>query len=465
MASTRHNAHGPNVMPPALSDAAWWALVLASSVGTAAITLRSLQLGCTIALVGLVVGTFVASRTAGVTLMWIAWLLSPWLRRLLSLAEPAGPSDPLALAPFLITACIVAIELYRTRLSRFAGVILAVAATGYLAGVPGALSSPSAAAFALFAYLVAVGCFVIGYTEPLTFDSMTLRPVLLVAVPPIAVYGILQYAGPLPSWDVAWIREVQDTLVSIGAPQAGHIRVFGTLNSPGTFGAVLGIAAVGFLAQRRFDIAKLGGMALVLTALMLTFVRGAWVSFIAATVVTLLASRGAAGKRVLPLGGALVVALAIFAGQNSTGASIVGRANTLTSLGADTSAQARVATPLQLLPEALSSPIGHGLGSAGEASRLAASSALRSTDNGYLSLIYQLGPFGALLVVVAAGAAGIRAIGNLVRHRSDPFDVLVVGLLGYFGVGMLTGDLLYGITGMILWYLLGMAVRRSEEAP
>jgi hypothetical protein len=140
----------------------------------------------------------------------------------------------------------------------------------------------------------------------------------------------------------------------------------------------------------------------------------------------------------------------------------VGRASTFGSLNGDVSARARVATPLQVLPSAVTQPAGHGIGSAGEASRLGPSSQLRNTDNGYLSLIYQVGPFGFVLVLGAAMVGLARAAGNLGRYRSDPLDVLVLGMLGFLMVGMLGGDLLYGVTGMIFWYLLGVAVKRSE---
>lgn len=443
-------------------EAAWLALAAAASVATAFLTLRSPQLGATTALVVLALGLHIASRPAGLTVMWLVWLLGPWLRRVLGLAEDSGGADPLALLPFLVTGGIVAIELYRATLSRFAAGVLLVAAAGYAVGVPAGLGAPTSAAFALFAYLVAVGCFVIGYGERQGMDGLTLRRVLLVAAPPLALYAILQYVGPLMPWDQAWLQSVEGTLVSIGAPEAGHVRVFGTLNSPGTFAAVLGLAAVCFLTDRRLNALKVLGVGLVIAALLLTFVRSAWVSAVAALLVVVVGSRGGASIRVLLIGGAVVVALAIVAGRGQTGQSIVGRAGTLTSLHSDVSARQRVATPQQFLPQALGSPLGTGIGSTGEASRLAAASALRATDNGYLSLIVQVGPFGFLLVIAAIAASVLRAVGNLVRHHSDPVDVLVLGLLGFFAVGMLGGDLMYGVTGMVLWYLLGVGVRRSE---
>ncbi|HEX7300577.1 MAG TPA: O-antigen ligase family protein [Solirubrobacteraceae bacterium] len=449
-------------IPPLLTEAAWWALVLAVSAATAWLTLRSPQLGCTAALVILSVGLYVASRPHGLAVMWLVWIVAPLLRRLFGLEVPLTNSDPLALAPFLVVGCIVALELRRVRLSRYAVALLAVATVGYLLGVPAGVSRPPAMAFALFAYVVAIGCFILGYSEPRGRELVALQRVLMVAMPLAAVYGILQYLGPLPRWDELWLNTVGSALTSVGAPEEGHIRVFGTLNSPGTFAAVLGLSAVCFLAQRRFDPFKLVAIGVVLAALLLTYVRSEWAGLVVSMFVLVLASRGRASWRVLLVVGLLVVGFGAVVSHGQTGQAIVGRANTFGSLNSDISAKQRVATPVQLVPEAITQPFGHGIGSAGEASRLGPSSGLRQTDNAYLSLLYQAGPFGFVLVLGAALVAFMRAVGNLARYRSDPLDVLVIAMLSFLFVGMVGGDLLYGVTGMVFWYLVGVAVKRSE---
>jgi hypothetical protein len=163
--------------------------------------------------------------------------------------------------------------------------------------------------------------------------------------------------------------------------------------------------------------------------------------------------------------GLLVAAFGTVVSHGQTGKAIVGRASTFGDLNQDLSAQQRVATPLALVPEAVTQPFGHGIGSAGEASRLGPSSALRNTDNGYLSLLYQAGPLGFVLVMGAALVALMRAVGNLSRYGSEPLDVLVIAMLGFLLIGMIGGDLFYGVTGMIFWYLLGVVVKRSESRP
>jgi hypothetical protein len=459
--------HAPAARPvsPLVTEAAWWAAVAIATVATTWLTLRSPQLGCTAAVVILGTGLYVASRPAGLAVMWLLWLVAPLLRRLFGLTAPLTNSDPLALAPFLVVGCIVAVELTRTRMSRAATALVAVAATGYLLGVPSGMSRPSALAFALFAYLVGVGCFVLGYSEPRGKELAVLQRVLMVAAPLAALYGILQYLGPVPRWDALWLEGVGSALTSVGSPEEGHIRIFGTVNSPGTFATVLGLAAICYLVQRRFDPIKLIALGVVLAALSLTYVRSEWAALVVGMVVLVLASRGRASWRVLLVVGLLVVAFGAVASHGQTGAAIVGRANTFGDLNGDISARARVATPLELVPQSITQPFGHGIGSAGEASRLGPSSPLRATDNGYLSLLYQAGPLGFLLVLGAAWVAMTRAVGNLVRYRSDPLDVLIIAMISFLLVGMIGGDLLYGVSGMAFWFLLGVSVRRSEAVP
>jgi putative inorganic carbon (HCO3(-)) transporter len=445
----------------AAGELLWWLLVVAASAATAWLTMRQLQLGCTVALLALTLGLYLRSRNAGVVCVWLLWLLSPWVRRLFGLAGPYVSADPLALAPFLATGAVAALELARAPLSRTAKRVLGLAGLGYGIGVPAGLGAPQSMGFALFAYLAAVSAFGIGYREPPERGRLTLQTLLVTAMPIISVYGILQYFSPLPQWDAVWLESVQDTLNSVGAPEEGKIRVFATLNAPGALGMVLGMTALCLLALRRFNPIQLVSLILVLTALALTFVRSAWVSLIVGLFVLLLASRGRAVGRIVVVISLIAMAIMGFAGSNSAGQAVVGRFNTLGDPSSDVSAKARVATPSEVVPQAVAQPAGSGLGSAGEATRLGAGGNLRNTDNAWLSLLVQVGPFGFALVIAAAATAVKRAVSTM-RRSSDPVDVLVVGLIAFLFVAGFTGDILYGLTGVFTWYLFGAAVRRNE---
>jgi hypothetical protein len=389
--------------------------------------------------------------------MWLIWLLTPGLRRLFELSAAHSDADPLALLPFLVTGLIAILELWRAPLTRSARWAVALGLTGYAIGIPTGLASPESMLFGLFAYGVGVLAFGLGYTEPLR-GQLTLRRVLVVAMPVLSVYGIWQYFY-LPKWDQQWLETVN--FVTAGAPAEDKVRVFASLNSPGTFAMMLAITAAAFLVGRRLPPWSLLGLGLVLTALALTYVRGAWLALTVAALAATVATRG----RLLPRLGfviaLLVGAVAYSAAHGATGGVVIERFSTFGSLGSDESTQTRLSTPLQLAPQAASKPLGAGLGSAGEASRLSSGEGFRYTDNGYLSLLYQVGPFGFVLVIGVI-LAGLRRAWRNARAGPRGIDLFVFALIVFVLVASLTGDMFYGITGIVFWYLLGAAWRRQD---
>jgi len=447
--------------PALLAGPAWWIVAVLVGAATAIATLQSLQLGCAIVLYVLVVGVHARSRRAGFVALWLAWLLLPFIRRLFGLSEGYVSADPLAALPFVMTATIAAVELWRGPVSSHAWKIMGAAGAGYLIGVPAGLSSPAALAFGLVAYLTAVLAFGLGYHE--SHRRPTLPGVLMAMIPALCVYGVVQYFFLLPRWDRFWLRTTD--LITATAPEKGHIRVWSTLNSPTTFAMVLGLTAIAYLLARRFTPWRAAALGLVVTAIALTYVRSAWVGLAVGLIVVLIVSRGVMAGRVGLVLAIIVIGVPVIAAGTGTGNALVARFNTLGSLGQDTSAQERVATPTAVLPVALRAPIGYGIGIAGEATRLnQTKGGLRATDNGFLALMLQLGPVGTLLVLGAI-AAGLRAAWYNARRSARRADLLVIVMLAFLLTLMLANDVLYGITGIIFWYLLGIAVARYETRP
>jgi putative inorganic carbon (hco3(-)) transporter len=195
--------------------------------------------------------------------------------------------------------------------------------------------------------------------------------------------------------------------------------------------------------------------------LSVTYVRGAWVAMAVAAVVLVLVSGRRAARRVGRLGVLMTLAVLALSGTGSTYTAIVARITTLGSLGTDQSARARTAAPQQVLPELAGRPLGFGLGSAGEATRLAKTSGLRAPDNGYLAMAYQLGFVGGLLVIGALLSAIAIALRRLYGVR-DPDRALLTAVFAFFLVSLLSGDGFYGFAGMTLWYFAGAALGRSR---
>lgn len=97
--------------------------------------------------------------------------------------------------------------------------------------------------------------------------------IFLVISPIMGIYGVIQYLTP-PEWDRYWMIYTQMT--SIGLPEARQIRVFSTMNSPGSFSmfAACGLLLFGFC--RRGVLPFLFAIP-ICVALLLTSIRTAWI--------------------------------------------------------------------------------------------------------------------------------------------------------------------------------------------
>jgi hypothetical protein len=433
----------------------------------------SLQAAISFVLVMLIVGLHQYDRRWGLIALFALWFLAPGLRRVLGLHTGFVENDPLSLAPFVATASLAALELVQSHIPTQIRRILVLAAAGFAIGFPaGLLLGPRAAVYACAAYLAAVSAAVLGFNErsPNLRDS-TLRTVLLYGLPAIAAYAIVQRVLPLPDWDQNWIDSADFT--SLGAPrEADKVRVFATLNSPGALAPLLALSLLCYLTIRpKHPTIALLGAALMVVALQLTFVRGAWIAFIAAALAHVVASRGASARLVLGTGAIIAAVTLALAPVSNTANDVVKRFSTIGNLDVDRSADERSATVSETLPRAIAAPLGHGLGSAGEPSKLTGdNSELRAPDNGYLSLIYQAGPIGFVLVLWAVGLM-LRAAWLGARDPAPGHELrlLLFAIFVYTVVELFAGDEFYGIHGVIFWFVGGQVLgyeyrRRRRQA-
>lgn len=409
------------------------------------------------------------SRSAGLTTLWLYWLLMPAIRRVLDLLFPAPAADPLSLLPFVATALFAVMELRENRLSRKARTLLALATAGFLIGVPmGLKADPAAAIFATTAYIAGLSAFVIGWGDEVRPQvGSTLEQTLRVALVPLALYGIAQYFFPLTSWDDNWVTSTD--LGSIMAPQEGHVRVFSTLNSPFTFAITLAVGLMfGFAARRRLGASLLIALPLLI-ALGLTFVRSAWLSLVVGVIVYAAAAKGrAAGKTVA----VILICLAGIVVVGSSNPTTKAFTDRLTSVGDpnDLSAKERLETTNRLLPQSIKQPVGAGVGQAGLAAGLSESGeagGVVDVDNGYVALLYQCGLIAFLMVVWALIASVACAVTALKRAPPEErtYRAVIVGILVMMLVAQSSADVLFGLPGVIVWYLAGLSVAAVTGRP
>jgi hypothetical protein len=378
-------------------------------------------------------------------------------------------NDPLSLAPFLATAIIAAFEFARVHVPVSIRRILLVAVLGFAIGVPaGLVGGPSSALYAFGAYMAAISGAILGVGEGISVRSSTLRRVLLFGLLPVAVYAILQRVLPLAPWDREWIQATK--LTSIGSLEEGNIRVFASLNHPGALAPLLALSLLCYLTIHRARNVTIVGVVIVTVALSLTFVRSAWVALILGAVAHVIVSGGRSARVVF---GAAAVAAAVtiaLSPVSQTAKDVVNRFESITNNQEDTSAVERKATVRETLPVAVRAPLGHGLGSAGEATKLTGESELRAADNGYLSLMYQVGPIGFLLVMATLGYIAVAAWdGARSPAPGQEMRQLLFAMLVALLVILWAGDGFYGSVGVIFWFVSGQVLandyrRRMDEA-
>ena len=466
---------GPPRLGGRLADLGWPVLVGGpAAVLVAWLTAVSIQAACAFVLVLLVIGLHQYDRRWGVIAMFALWLLAPGVRRVLGLLTGHVENDPLSLAPFVATAAIAGLELVRVHIPSPVRRIVLLAAGGFAIGLPvGLVAGPQAAVYTFCAYLAALAATLVGFNERGgSLRDSTLRAVLLYGIPVIAAYAILQRVLPLSAWDQSWIDATGFN--SIGAPAEGEVRVFATLNSPGAFAALLALSLLCFLTVRpRHPSLAAAGAGLVAIALALTYVRSAWIALIIAALAHVIASRGRSARLVFGTGAVVVAVTLALAPILPAAQDVVDRFDTIGNLGGDRSATERSATLSETLPEALTATFGHGLGTAGEQSKLNAEAGLRTPDNGYLALLYQVGPVGFALVMAAIVLIlGAAWRGARDRSPGQELRLLLFAMFVYTIVQLGSGDQLYGITAVIFWFIGGQVLayevlrrRRARAGP
>jgi hypothetical protein len=218
----------------------WQVLVtIPASLILAALITYSLRGAISWVIVVCIVGLHRHRRSWGIYALLAFWCVAPEIRRVMDQLTGYQASDPLSLAPFIATALLAAIEFYEYRLPVVVRRVLLLALIGFVVGLPVGILHPRSGLYALAAYAFGVAALVLGANESRSLNHGTLRRFLLVGAPLVALYAIFaQRLLPLPSWERAWLGDV--SFNSIGANAGGQVRVFGTLNAPGTLAPLLG---------------------------------------------------------------------------------------------------------------------------------------------------------------------------------------------------------------------------------
>jgi hypothetical protein len=455
---TRRGALAGLLTPEIMLIAAVFAMpVLAGSAGAGAVAKPAFP--AAIALLAAVL----AARKPARYLQLLIWtfLLAPGLRHYVEWHLGYSQSDPIMLAPYLaVLAATPTVVLHLLTLRRYAvpGLIL-VGLVTFGIGLTLATGDLHNALVTGLRWLspVWVAFYILAHARQLPAMRTAVLAAFAVAVPVAAIYGIVQFTIVEP-WDAAFMRAAPySEVASFGYPWPFGVRVFGTMNSPGSLAAMLATGILLLLPRaRRF--AWIGILAGFMT-LFLTTQRAAEGGFVIGTLVAALVTRERRLRRGL---GRMAVALIIAGGVllliPETGAKLERTFNSVANIEHDDSAQERSAQYANFLPMLATEMLGRGIGWADNPVYQNGEPA--SLDSGFIDTMVALGVPGGLLFLVTIGA--LTARGLRIAGRSGDPGAAMEAAAAVFGLAQLPmGSQHTGEHGVFLFLALGLLLARA----
>jgi hypothetical protein len=136
------------------------------------------------------------------------------------------------------------------------------------------------------------------------------------------------------------------------------------------------------------------------------------------------------------------------------------RLETLSNLQQDVSFQERSELYGQLASRAFLNPLGEGLGSTGESTKLGSEGGqlgeLGILDSGILTIIFSLGWLGTLLYL--GGLSWLFLYALRWTKRPEPFAAASIAIVAGVLSQLLLANVTSGVSGMVLWSFLALAV-------
>lgn len=293
---------------------------------------------------------------------------------------------------------------------------------------------------------------------------------LLWLATPIALYGVFQFVSP-PAWDQAWMRHAH--IVSIGLPEPFMLRPFSTLNGPGTFADFLVTVILLSLPRLgRIKLVQIAQLTLLIGTLALTMVRSSWLAF-ALGVVAYIAMSPRRGRNftifagVGILGAILVFNASNLLGSGQAGQDLSRRFATLTDLSNDSSYTNRQQYLGTILADALSQPLGQGLGVVGAAAKLTSGQTV-DFDNGYVARLVEMGYFGTAcyLATLATGLFLSYRYWRRAKLRGSQHGAAIGASVFAVQLALaaldISSDHHNDFSGLFFWLTLGLVCRRDD---
>jgi putative inorganic carbon (HCO3(-)) transporter len=398
----------------------------------------------------------------------LVWAVSPEIRRLADWIEGVyHPVSLLSLAPLISSAAVIIPAIfYIHRMDRpISKVILYFAIALAYGSMIGLMKNGISTVYDLANYLIPM--LLIPYCTVAKFRmkdmDLMLRSFSNIAVL-VAIYGLIQYML-VPPWDAFWMQHVE--MNSIGVPLPLQIRVFSTLNSPGPTAQFFAFSLVPMIFIRKWRGAlNWIGVVLVIICLLTTLVRSAWLILIVMILSFVLTSASSMKWRLLfqlaALGGVLYLVVPHLPGAEV----LVMRMQTLSDIQGDHSYNERLDLFHTMVPMVLHSPLGSGIGSLGQATKLENDGALGQfgvLDNGFIAIFFTFGIVGGILYFSALWLLAKTIIKRLIEDKVwNLYTRLSLSAFAGAIASLTTDNGFPGLRGFLIWFLVGLGFGAKE---
>ncbi len=401
-------------------------------------------------------------------LIWVL-ALNRGIRRIVDWKAGAfNPLSPISLTPLVIAGLLFLVVLwnyrgfpaYFQRVARFfAGALL-------LAFIVGFARNQLAAVYTLAEAIapLAIMAFAVLHSSQEPVLDRWVKSVGWAAVV-VSLYGWYQFYT-IPPWDAFWVRAVGFEGY-LGALRPTEMTVFSTMGERGPLAGFLAFAVIPMLVSRRWR--NLGGwvsVLLILSAILLTYVRSAVVTVALAAVLFPILNHGRNTVRIVVITCAIALVGMLGLKQIPSSDKIGKRLESLASITEDGSFQGRMEIIDYGLAAVLTNPFGTGLGSTGLAGRvhtggLEAGAAIG--DNGYLSILYTYGWVGAGLFFFGFWLIW-KQVRLFERYGIRTEAMMMFKTLFFTGaVALIVGDWISSPGAVIFFLFAGYAISPRRE--
>ena len=403
-------------------------------------------------------GVFLFRRHAAayIEFTWWMWFLTPLIARLVDYQSGWDPSRLMIVAPFLVT-CVSGATLWRRfgllRRTEYLPFVLVPAALLYGLGIGLIQNAPVAVAGSLLEWATPV---IFGFhlaanpKQYAEFRRATGRAFSW-GVPVMGAYGVMQYLIA-PAWDRFWL--IQTEVTSFGSPQPLGIRVWSTMNSPGTFGMYMAAGLIllfGAKGAWRFAAMTFGYL-----SLLVSLVRTAWGAWLV-SLLLLVAPLQTRNKLRIAIGVVLLLLVVYPLATSDPFAELLAtRFATFNSIQDDGSLNERLASYERGIAAVGGNVVGEGLG------RTVSEDII---DSAFLDMFLTLGWAGALLYLAALLAFHFRMFA-IAGIKTDSFLSAARAIAIGITPTLLMASQMIEATGVLYWGFLSLAISGSltEEA-